>query len=129
MTPVCSNCGGPDDGLAVICKFCQRPVSAQVQASAIPCPNPNCRTPNRWGRQQCYACNAWVVVSCVFCGNLSPYTCPACLTCHEPFAGAAERKMQRAYQQDQAQTMQTLEKVGEVAAIFGAAAIMGRNRW
>src|SRR5216684_3478482 len=96
--PVCSTCGAPDNGQDVLCKFCERPYSAEIQASAIPCGQ--CRLLNRWGRQQCLQCSAWIVVSCVFCGALSPHTLAACMACHEAFAGAQERKTQRAYQQD-----------------------------
>jgi hypothetical protein len=56
-------------------------------------------------------------VSCIFCGHITPYNQPACLSCHEPFAGAAQRKAARDQQLQQQQTMQT---VGEVAGIVGA---------
>ncbi len=117
----CLSCGGPDDGEAVLCKYCQRAISAEVQASAVPCPH--CRTLCRWGKQKCHACQSWIVVSCVFCGALSPHNQPACLACKEAFAGAAERKQQRVQQQSHAESMQTFGVVGNIAASFlGAAA-------
>lgn len=121
MNANCQSCGAPDDGEAVLCKYCRRAVSAEAQAHAVPCPQ--CRTPARWGKQKCPACQAWIVVACVFCGALSPHNQQACLACREPFAGAAERKMQRQQQHSHAQSMQTLGTVGNIAASFlGAAA-------
>src|SRR5580704_12008075 len=111
---VCANCGAPDDGSDVLCKFCKQAVSAQVQASAIPCGQ--CHHLNRWGRQQCQQCNAWIVVQCVFCGSLSPCSMSACMRCNEAFAGSWERKQQREGQQ---QTQQAEEVLGAVAAIAG----------
>ena len=119
----CASCGAPDDGNEVLCKFCQNPVSAQVQASAIACGQ--CNHPNRWGRQQCSRCNAWIVVQCVFCGSLSPRTMSACMQCHEAFAGSLERKQQRESQQ---QVQQAEEVLGTVAAIAGGIFLGGIGR-
>ena len=117
----CASCGAPDDGESVICKYCQRPISQEAQAHAIPCPK--CRVPNRWGKQQCSACQTWIVVACVFCGAISPHNQQACMACREPFAGAVERKAQRQQQHAHQQSMQTLGTVGNIAASFlGAAA-------
>ncbi len=114
-------CGAPDDGEVVLCKYCQRPVSAEAQAHAIPCPK--CRTACRWGKQKCGSCQTWIVVACVFCGGISPHNQQGCMACREPFAGAAERKQQRAQHQAHQQSMQTFGVVGNVAASFlGAAA-------
>lgn len=123
----CASCGAPDDGEAVVCKFCKQAVSAEVQRTAIPCPNPNCRTPCRWGRQKCHTCQGWIVVQCVFCGALSPHNCSTCMRCNEAFAGAPERKAQRDAQQQQQQQQQQMHQQvstwGPVAAAFvGAAA-------
>ena len=118
---LCLSCGAPDDGESVLCKYCQRAVSAEAQANAIPCLR--CKTLARWGKQKCPACQSWLIVSCVFCGSLSPHNQAACLACKEPFAGAAERKQQRTQQQSHVESMQTFGVVGNLAASFlGAAA-------
>jgi hypothetical protein len=119
----CGNCGAPDDGQEVVCKFCKQAVSPQVLASAIPCGQ--CNHPNRWGRQQCLRCNAWLVVQCVFCSALSPRTMPACMQCHEVFAGSWERKQAAAGQQ---QIQQAEEVLGTVAAIAGGVLLGGLGR-
>src|SRR5688572_4641018 len=90
--PTCMNCGAPDSGELVVCRFCRQAVSAEVARTAIPCPNHQCRVPNRWGKQKCVQCQSWIVVSCVFCGALSPHNMSNCMRCNEAFAGAAERK-------------------------------------
>jgi hypothetical protein len=114
--PTCPSCGGPDDGEFAICKFCKRAYSAEIAESAIPCPR--CRVPCRWGKQKCGACASWLVVSCVFCGALSPYNQSACLSCHEGFAGAPARKAQRDAAARQQHEAQTFGVVGNVAASF-----------
>jgi len=119
----CTNCGAPDDGQEVICKFCQQPVSAQVQQTAIPCGQ--CNHPNRWGRQQCSRCNAWIVVQCVFCGSLSPRTLGSCMKCNEAFAGAWQRKQAR---EGQKQVQEAEEILGSIAAI-SAGIFIGGRRW
>ena len=122
-TPTCANCGAPDSGDFVICKFCKQAVSAEAARSAIPCPNPQCRAQCRWGKQKCAQCQAWIVVSCVFCGAISPHNVSNCLRCNEAFAGAAQRKAQMEQQQQQQQNMQHANVWGGVAASFlGAAA-------
>ena len=113
---LCVSCGGPDDGEFVFCKFCKRPYSAEIAAAGIPCPA--CRTACRWGKQKCGACGVWIVVSCVFCGALSPHNQSACLACREAFAGAAQRKAQRDAAAHQQQNVQTYGAVGNVAASF-----------
>src|SRR5262245_30000774 len=118
MAPTCNNCGAPDSGELVICKFCRQAVSAEAARTAIPCPNPQCRTLCRWGRQKCPQCQAWVVVSCVFCGALSPHNLSNCLSCNEAFAGAAQRKAQGEYQRQHQQSMQDVGIWGNVAASF-----------
>jgi hypothetical protein len=116
-------CGAPDSGEAVICKFCKQAVSAEAQRTAIPCPNPQCKLLNRWGRQKCAQCQAWIVVSCVFCGAISPHHVSNCLRCNEAFAGAAQRKASQHQQQQHNQNMQSANVWGGVAASFlGAAA-------
>ncbi len=115
-TPTCSSCGAPDDGEFVNCKFCQKAISAELLASAIPCPR--CRAACRWGKQKCGACGSWIVVSCVFCGALSPHNQSACLACQEPFQGAIERKQARTQQVQHQQNMQTAGVVGNIGASF-----------
>ena len=112
----CNACGAPDDGEAVFCKFCKQAYSAQILASAIPCPH--CRMQNRWGKQKCAQCHAWIVVGCVFCGSISPHTQPACMRCGEGFQGAAERKAQRQHQHQAQQNMQMMGVVGNAAGGF-----------
>jgi hypothetical protein len=122
-SPTCTNCGAPDSGELVICKFCKQPVSAEAARTAIPCPNPQCRTLNRWGKQKCGHCQAWIVVSCVFCGAISPHNISNCMHCNEAFAGSAQRKAQIEQQREQQQNMQSASIWGNVAASFlGAAA-------
>lgn len=117
----CAHCGAPDAGDLVLCRFCNRAVSAEAQASAIPCPS--CRTANRWGKQRCARCQGWIVVSCVFCGSISPCNQAACLQCAEPFAGAPGRKAALEQQQRQARIGEAVSTWGGVAASFlGAAA-------
>jgi hypothetical protein len=125
----CNNCGAPDDGEAVFCRFCKQAYNAQVLASAIPCPH--CRMQNRWGKQKCAQCHHWIVVACVFCGAISPHNQPACLRCGEGFQGAAERKAQRMQQQQAQQSMQLLGVVGNAAGGFlGAmAGVAAASSW
>ncbi len=122
-TPVCANCGAPDAGEFVICQYCKQAVSAEAARAAIPCPNPQCRAQCRWGKQKCGQCQGWIVVSCVFCGSISPHNISNCLRCNEAFAGAAQRKAQMEYQRQQHQNLQQANVWGGVAASFlGAAA-------
>ena len=121
----CSACGAPDDGEFVNCKYCKCAVSADALAKAIPCPNPACRLACRWGKQKCAACQAWIVVSCVFCGSISPHNCSNCLRCNEAFLGAAQRKAAAQQQQSHQQNMQAVGTWGHVAAAFAGAAVGG----
>jgi len=122
-TATCSSCGAPDDGEFVNCKYCKRAVSADALAKAIPCPNPACKMACRWGKQKCAACQAWIVVSCIFCGSLSPHNCSNCLRCNEAFAGAPQRKAAMQQQQSHQQNMQAVGTWGHVAAAFAGAAV------
>jgi hypothetical protein len=106
-----------------VCKFCKQAVSAEAARTAIPCPNPQCRALCRWGKQRCGQCQAWIVVSCVFCGAISPHNLSNCLQCNEAFAGAPQRKAQMEQQVQHQQNMQNASVWGNVAASFlGAAA-------
>ena len=124
-TATCGSCGAPDDGEFVNCKYCKRAVSAEALAKAIPCPNPACRMACRWGKQKCAACQAWIIVSCVFCGSLSPHNCSNCLRCNEAFAGAPQRKQAMQQQQQHHQNQQNIGMWGGVAAAFAGAAVGG----
>ncbi len=117
------NCGAPDDGELVTCRYCRHAVSAEAQRAAVPCPNPSCRMLCRWGKQKCGACQAWLVVSCVFCGALSPHSISSCMACNEAFAGAAQRKAAIEQQRMHQQQMQAASVWGNVAAAFAGAAI------
>jgi hypothetical protein len=114
QAPSCTACGAPEDTTLVTCKFCQHPYNAEVARTAIPCPS--CKTLNRYGAQKCVHCQAWVVVSCVFCGSLSPCTMSSCLQCNEAFAGAPQRK---AAMDSQRQQQQAISLVGAAAPILG----------
>lgn len=107
----------------VTCKYCRHAVSAEAQRTAIPCPNPKCRLLCRWGKQKCGQCQAWLVVSCVFCGSLSPHNVSNCMQCNEAFAGAVQRKAAMQQQQMHHQNMQEAHVWGNVAAVFAGAAI------
>ncbi len=122
-SPTCSSCGAPDAGDFVICRFCKQAVSKEAAAAASPCPNPQCRALCRWGKQKCGQCQAWIVVSCVYCGAISPHNISNCMQCNEAFAGAAQRKALQTHHQHHQQAVQTVNVWGGVAASFlGAAA-------
>lgn len=106
-----------------MCKFCRQAVSAEAMRTAIPCPNPQCRMQCRWGKQKCAQCQAWLVVSCVFCGSLSPHNISNCMRCNEAFAGAPQRKAAMQQQQQHNQNMQAVGTWGHVAAAFAGAAV------
>jgi hypothetical protein len=89
----CNNCGAPDDGEHVVCKFCKQPITKDLLDSAIACPT--CRAPNRAGRSTCSSCNGSLLYTCVFCGHQTVASKSDCEKCGEAFAGAAERKQQR----------------------------------
>lgn len=117
----CPTCGAPDDGELVHCRYCKNPQSAEALRTAIPCPR--CRTACRWGKQKCPVCQAWIVVSCVFCGAISPHNAANCMNCREPFAGAPERKAAMEAQHRQQQDIQMLGAFGSIAAPFLGAAL------
>lgn len=112
----CPHCGGPAKPGLVNCIYCNQALSAELAATAVPCPR--CRALNVWGGTRCVRCNGWVVVQCVFCNSLSPHTQQACLSCREPFAGAPQRKAEREAERQRQQTLQTVGAVGQVAAPF-----------
>src|SRR4051794_24002018 len=106
MDNACSNCGAPPQPGLVTCIYCQQPVNAQAAENAIPCPA--CRKLCAWGSTQCAHCQAWVVVRCIFCDQLSPHNCSACLSCGEAFQGALERRAARDAEVNRQQTLQTV---------------------
>lgn len=126
---ICQSCGAPDKGDRVFCHYCKSAYSQQILASAIPCPQ--CRTQNRWGRQQCIQCNGWIVVSCVFCGATSPCNAPQCLACGEGFQGAAERKAQMQQAQSNREAAQVVSVVGSIAGgvLGGLAGVAISSDW
>jgi hypothetical protein len=123
MSATCNTCGAPDNGEFVTCKYCKQAVSAEAQRTAIPCPNQSCRMACRWGKQKCGQCQTWLVVSCVFCGSLSPHNISNCMQCNEAFAGAVQRKAAMQQQQQHHQNMQQANVWGNVAAAFAGAAV------
>jgi phage FluMu protein Com len=124
---ICAHCGAPRAAGHGACTYCgtvfARAQQTSTQENVIPCPQ--CRTVNEWGAQKCVKCQAWVVVQCLFCSSLSPHHVPACLRCHEAFAGAPERFAQRQAAQQGQQRMQVMGTVGTVAASFLGAAVGG----
>jgi hypothetical protein len=88
----CENCGAPDDGEHVLCKYCKSPITKDLLKSAITCPT--CKAPNRAERTNCSACNGSLLMTCLFCGHQSPASFSDCQKCGQGFAGAAERKKQ-----------------------------------
>src|SRR5262249_12976600 len=101
--------------------FCNTPFVRDVQTEAVQCPQ--CGTYSDIRVTNCTRCKAWVVVKCIFCGALSPHHYPACVSCHEYFACAAERGQARPQQAPAARRAQMISSVGGVAAAFlGAAA-------
>lgn len=113
MSGECETCGAPLRAGLAACEYCRRPVPVAAGADATGGPRaircPACGVANAWGATHCASCQAWVVVQCGFCGGLSPHDEPACLSCGEAFAGAAERLAAR-------QRSAALGAVGEVAA-------------
>ena len=89
----CENCGAPDDGEHVLCKYCKSPITKDLLKSAVACPT--CKAPNRAGRANCAACNGSLLLTCLFCGHQSPASFSDCQKCGQGFAGAAERKKQQ----------------------------------
>lgn len=97
MASECPKCGAPRSLEKVICDFCKAPYDLEEARRAIPCPR--CKDLFLPSTQKCPKCDVWLVVSCVFCGALSPYNRPACESCGEVFAGAPERKAAQQQQQ------------------------------
>ncbi|MFO0550930.1 MAG: hypothetical protein U0271_21245 [Polyangiaceae bacterium] len=89
----CAHCGAVRKVGHVYCGYCRNPYSAELARTAIPCAH--CRTLSTSDQTRCVSCGNWIVVQCVFCGGVSPYTFTACSRCGELFAGAAERKAKR----------------------------------
>lgn len=87
----CENCGAPKVAGLAGCTYCN--AGYPGVAAGVECPA--CHASNEKGRQTCAACNASLMVQCVFCNAHSMCDQPACTRCREVFAGAAERKRAR----------------------------------
>jgi hypothetical protein len=120
LPEACTNCGAPRATGLAMCRFCRTPLVDNTQEQAVPCPS--CGALCEWGSQKCALCQAWVVVECVFCHQLSPHHVSACLACGEAFAGAPERLAAR----ERAAALQKGLEVASVAAsVLGAVAATG----
>src|SRR5277367_1187423 len=109
-TATCKTCGAPHTPGLAVCHFCNTSFVQDLQTQAVQCPQ--CHAFNEWGATKCVQCSAWVVVKCMFCGALSPHQVPACLGCHENFAGAAERIAARDAEVRRQHNLQTVGTVG-----------------
>ncbi len=78
-------------GLAA-CPYCR--AAYPDEAAGVTCPG--CQSINEKGRTVCAQCNGSLMRVCVFCNASTILDQPACCRCHEPFAGAEERKRARA---------------------------------
>lgn len=112
----CQKCGAPQKPGRVICEFCSNAYSADALRHAIPCPK--CKELNAWGATKCFKDQTWLVIQCLFCGNVSPHNQSACLSCGEGFQGMRERKAARDQQVQHQQTMQSVGTWGGVGATF-----------
>jgi hypothetical protein len=63
------------------------------------------------------------VVTCVFCGALSPHNVSNCLQCHEAFAGSQERKAALQSQKDVQQVAQVMSAAAPLLGIALGAAL------
>lgn len=115
-TPDCPRCGAPQKHGYVMCPFCRAPYSEQAARHAIPCKR--CNELSAWGQTKCVRCQAWIVVQCLFCSNLSPHSVSGCVTCGEAFQGMAERKAAREAELSRQRTLQTVGAWGPVGASF-----------
>lgn len=86
-------CGSPRPPGVILCRFCRTPFDEEEARRATPCPK--CKDLFAPTTQRCDKCNVWLVVQCVFCDALSPYTHADCDRCGEVFAGAPARKAAR----------------------------------
>ena len=87
----CQTCGAaPVSGLAA-CPYCR---AAYAEADAgVRCPG--CDSLNLAARTVCAHCNGALTRACIFCMAHTGLDKPECCRCHEPFAGAEERKRAR----------------------------------
>ncbi len=87
----CQTCGAsPVAGLAA-CPYCKGRYSDEDPG--VVCPGCDCISVK--GRTVCAQCNGPLTRACVFCGSSSLLDVPQCGRCHEPFAGADQRKAAR----------------------------------
>ncbi len=88
----CQTCGAaPVAGLAA-CPYCRAAYAGAEPG--VTCPG--CQSLSLKGRTVCAQCNGSLTRACVFCGAALLLDQPQCGRCHEPFAGAEERKRARA---------------------------------
>ncbi len=107
----------------MVCEFCRHPYSAEALRSAIPCPG--CRELNVWGATRCFKDEAWLVIQCLFCGNVSPHNQSGCLACGEAFMGMRERKAARDAQIQEQKTAKAVQVWGGVGASFLGSMVSG----
>lgn len=112
----CEHCGATASGVEVLCKFCRKPLTAELMASAVECPG--CRTPNRPDRTTCTQCHGSLLIPCLFCGHGSSLGSQACQGCGEIFAGAEQRKSDK-------KTAELLGAVGNVMSALTGAVLPG----
>lgn len=115
-TPDCPRCGAPQKHGYVMCPFCRAPYSEQAARHAIACKR--CSELSAWGQTKCARCQAWIVVQCQFCGNLSPHSVSGCLSCGEAFQGMTERKAAREAEASRQRRLQAVGAWGPVGASF-----------
>lgn len=107
----CHNCGAPFAPGRAECNYCR---AAYMHVAAGPrCPR--CRTLSARGASACAQCQAPLTQGCLFCGTASPLEAPACVRCHEAFAGMADRKRLRDAQAERAQYFQMAQTGASVA--------------
>jgi hypothetical protein len=88
----CQTCGAaPVSGLAA-CPYCR--AAYPDSDPGVVCPG--CACVSLKGRTACAQCKASLTRTCVFCNAATLLDVHACTRCHEPFAGAEERKRARA---------------------------------
>lgn len=112
----CEQCGATASGVEVLCKFCKKPLSAELLSSAVECPR--CHTPNRPERTDCTQCHGSLLIACIFCGHGSTLGSQACQSCGEQFAGAEQRMSDR-------KTEQLMGAVGNVMSALTGTVLPG----
>ena len=96
MASECQRCGAAYRVGLILCRFCRTPFDEEEARRATPCPR--CQELYASTTQRCAPCEQWLVVRCLFCEGLSPYTRTTCDSCGEAFAGAEARQAARGAQ-------------------------------